>query len=221
MLRMALIIAGLLFAFSPAQAQDRIFRASRIDLEQDRRLDTIEVRLTAIEQASTVKTVEYRQETVTKAVVAAPTKPAPVPAVQQASKSSRHTTEELRQLIALKRPGGWQGAQYATVSPLSAAKQHLVGKEHGFTWDQVSGLSQGEALVLHDLAPGHGSQISPYRQEMTLASLPAKSPAPVRVAAAAIVQRAGSGCANGQCARQSQQQQSKQKSYPLFWRLGR
>ncbi len=67
-------------------------------------------------------------------------------------------------MIQQARPGGWRGPVYADVAPRSMAKQHLVGPEHGFSWDQVNGLSQDEALILHDLAPRHGNQIFPTRQ---------------------------------------------------------
>lgn len=81
------------------------------------------------------------------------------------SVSARYSTAELRSIIHAKRPGGWNGPVYADVSPRSQAKQHLVGPEHGFSWDQVSGLTQDEALILHDLAPRHGNQIFPTRSK--------------------------------------------------------
>jgi hypothetical protein len=99
--------------------------------------------------------------------------------------SGRYSTDELRQLIQIKRPAGWRGPVYADVSPRSQAKQHLVGSEHGFSWEQVSGLSQDEALILHDLAPKHGNQIFPYRSGQQ----------PVKTAS--------SGCPNGGCPNQS------------------
>lgn len=74
--------------------------------------------------------------------------------------SARYTTEQLRARIRLLRPGGWRGPVYADVAS-SYAKQHLCGPEHGFTWEQVAGLTQEEALILHDLAPRHGNQIFP------------------------------------------------------------
>ena len=80
-----------------------------------------------------------------------------------AVQSFRYTTEELRNLIHQARPGGWRGPVYADVSPRSSVWQHLVGPEHGFSSSQVNGLSQEEALILHDLAPRHGNQIFPQR----------------------------------------------------------
>jgi len=77
--------------------------------------------------------------------------------------SGRYTTDELRSMIRAMRPGGWHGPVYADVSPRSQAKQHLIGPEHGFSWDQVAGLTQDEALILHDLAPRHGNKIFPTR----------------------------------------------------------
>lgn len=76
--------------------------------------------------------------------------------------SNRYSTEELRSLIQSMRPGGWRGPVYADVQPRSQAKQHLTGPEHGFSWDQVNGLTQDEALILHDLAPRHGNKIFPH-----------------------------------------------------------
>ena len=99
--------------------------------------------------------------------------------------SSRLSTSEIKSLIAAKRPSGWRGPVYADVSPRASAKQHLVGSEHGFSWEQVSGLSQDEALILHDLAPRHGNQIFPYRSGQQ----------PVKTAS--------SGCPNGGCPNQS------------------
>lgn len=87
----------------------------------------------------------------------------PVIRAKQSSRSARYTTDELRAKIHAMRPGGWNGPVYADVSPRSAAKQHLVGPEHGFSWEQVNGLTQEEALILHDLAPRHGNKIFPSR----------------------------------------------------------
>lgn len=82
---------------------------------------------------------------------------------RQNARSSWYSTSELRAMIQAKRPGGWRGPVYADVSPRSNVKQHLVGPEHGFSWEQVNGLTQDEALILHDLAPRHGNQIFPTR----------------------------------------------------------
>jgi len=110
--------------------------------------------------------------------------------------SGRYSTEELRSLIQAMRPGGWRGPVYADVQPRSQAKQHLTGPEHGFSWDQVSGLSQDEALILHDLAPRHGNKIFPYRS----GSAPQRSV--VEIVAMA------SGCPNGDCSRSVQRRRS-------------
>ena len=110
--------------------------------------------------------------------------------------SGRYSTSELQSLIASMRPGGWRGPVYADVQPRSQAKQHLVGPEHGFSRDQVSGLSQDEALILHDLAPRHGNKIFPYRS----GSAPQRS----------VVERVAmaSGCPNGDCSRSVQRRRS-------------
>jgi hypothetical protein len=110
--------------------------------------------------------------------------------------SNRYSTAELQGMIASMRPGGWRGPVYADVQPRSQAKQHLTGPEHGFSWDQVNGLSQDEALILHDLAPRHGNKIFPYRS----GSAPQRS----------VVERVAmaSGCPNGDCSRSVQRRRS-------------
>lgn len=233
-----------LFAALPCVAQERVFHASSIDLEQNDRLDALEARLTELEcqpdvvQAANPFPVPMKQPVKIApsvrakpyAVITIETLPGCSPCerwkakeakelraqgwtvietsltssssapffrvcigdkcysysgfmshgalraiigetsskVAQASRnvvqSSRYTTAELRNMIHQARPGGWAGPVYADVSPRSMAKQHLVGPEHGFNWDQVNGLSQEEALILHDLAPRHGNQIFPTRQ---------------------------------------------------------
>lgn len=108
------------------------------------------------------------------------------PAVQPAVQSSRYSTEELRSQIYFLRPNGWNGPIYADVQPRSSAKLHLTGNEHGFSWDQVNGLTQEEALILHDLAPKHGNKIFPVRP----------ATAPLSPQKKEMVEL---GCPNGQC----------------------
>lgn len=229
----------LLFAALPCNAQERVFHASSIDLEQNDRLDALEARLTEIEcQPDVVQTANpfptpTQQSAAPKstlkpyAVITIETLPGCQPcqrwkakeakelrangwtvieapltssrsapyfricigdkcyshsgfmshsvlrsiidktnskatqATRKIVQSARYTTEQLRSKIRSLRPGGWRGPVYADVSPRSYAKQHLCGPEHGFTWEQVAGLSQEEALILHDLAPRHGNQIFP------------------------------------------------------------
>ena len=106
--------------------------------------------------------------------------------------------------IARWGPGGWTGPVYADVAPRSMAKQHLVGPEHGFQSWQVSGLTQNEALILHDLAPRHGNKIFPVRSRSSVvvaSSQPAPQPLPISPPIKSMP--ANVGCANGQCARQS------------------
>jgi hypothetical protein len=110
--------------------------------------------------------------------------------------SGRYSTEELRSLIQQHRPGGWRGPVYADVSPRSSAKRHLQDPKHGFTYEQVAGLTQEEALILHDLAPTHGNKIFPMRS----GTQPARRE-PTYSVARPVINRIESGCANGQCAR--------------------
>ena len=113
-----------------------------------------------------------------------------------AVQSSRYSTDELKALIQQHRTGGWRGPVYADVSPRSSAKQHLQDPKHGFTYGQVAGLTQEEALILHDLAPTHGNKIFPTRS----GAQPARRE-PTYSVARPVVNRLESGCANGNCAR--------------------
>lgn len=227
----------------PCVSQDRVFRASSIDTEQDSRLDAVEHRVATLEDAPAQKFSPASMVSKPTAAKPAASKPYAVITIESlpgcepcnrwkakearelraqgwtvvetslvssssapffricvgdkcysyrgfmshaslrailgrtvrvarqpanvAVQSARYTTAELRVLIHQARPGGWRGAVYADVSPRSMAKQHLVGPEHGFSWDQVSGLSQEEALILHDLAPSHGNKIFPTRLLMS------------------------------------------------------
>lgn len=210
-MRFLLLLAAIMVA-SPSYSQQRTFRASSIDIEQDGRLDSLEARMKAVEAsvatqgiASPVAASDPVPNAEPVVVVAPVVQPPPAsvrqPSVQRVS--GRYTTEELRAMIRQKRPGGWRGPVYADVSPRSLAKQHLVDPKHGFTWDQVNGLTQDEALILHDLAPTHGNQIFPTGSRLVRSSsapvqtvsMPASSPWP---------SMGSSGCANGQCARPAQ-----------------
>lgn len=121
-----------------------------------------------------------------------------VPLSEIVTQSAKYSTDELRDMIHAMRPGGWQGPVYADVQPRSSAKQHLVGPEHGFSWDQVSSLTQSEALILHDLAPRHGNKIFPYRSGQAMAS---RKPEKIVIARAF-----GNGCPSGGCAEGTRQQ---------------
>src|SRR5690606_6942387 len=90
-------------------------------------------------------------------------------------------------------PDGVYRVRYADVSPRSQVWNHLI--QHGFSQAEVQGLSQFEALAIHDLA--HGGKIHPGQSYSAPAQSPVRQPT-------AQVQYAnyGAGCANGQCARQ-------------------
>lgn len=128
----------------------------------------------------------------------APKQPASVrPSPLSTLQTERFTTSELRQMIRQVAPDGWLGA--ADVSPQSNVKQHLTGAEHGFSWDQVAGLSHDDAMTLHDLAPGHENKIYPTRSQQ-LAAHRRDHPQPTQPPAE---QPQGLDCANGQCATQT------------------
>lgn len=249
-MRLAIILLAVLVA-SPTLAQERVFRASSIDVEQDGRLDSLEIRVASLEAvpvsqppAPTIQPVRPKQMTAPSNVakLATTTKPyavitieslpgcppceawkskearelraagwtvieapltssrsAPffrvcigdkcfshsgfmshtalrgiigrtaqrakqaVQAVTYHEATSRYSLAELRAQIQAKRPGGWQGPVYADVSP-NYVRQHLMEPKHGFSIDQINGLTTSEMLILHDLAPTHGNQIFPTRQ---------------------------------------------------------
>lgn len=130
------------------------------------------------------------------------------PVTVQRSTSSRYSTSELRSLISQYR----NHRIYADVQPRSYAYRHLV-QDHGFTSDQVNGLSLDEAYRLHSLA--HGGVIKPYRSDASVAMVQASVQSapvysypvtqqivnvqPVRTPVRNVVQAAANGCPNGQC----------------------
>lgn len=212
----SLILLAAMMVAAPAYSQQRTFRASSIDLEQNERIDTLESRMKAVEASVAARgitspvTVSDPAPNAEPVVVAAPVVQSPPISVRQPSPqptSGRYTTEQLRAMIHAKRPGGWRGPQYADVSPRSLAKQHLVDPKHGFTWDQISGLSQDEALILHDLAPTHGNQIFPSGRQPVRSVAAAPSLPPMQTVSTsnpwAGMQSEQYGCANGQCNRQA------------------
>jgi hypothetical protein len=233
-----LLMLLIAFAAVPLQAQ-RVFRASAIDMEQDSRLDVLESQVAAIHDAigQMVKPAPNpvpNAKPVSKPVV----EPKAVVVARQTlaqpvSASNRYSTGELRTIIQSMRPGGWRGPVYADVEPESWARQHLQS-DHGFTSAQVSGLTQSECLILHDLR--HGGKISPFRSSQSVQSMTVQ---PVIVAApanaTATVQRSYNGpvvnrtvkrqvtqpqyqmqggCPNGQCP--TQRSQSSTPRFRLF-----
>ena len=214
-MRIAIAVLSVLCAL-PCFAQERIFHASPVDVEQNSRLDALEARLAAIERVP-----QPAPQVQAPRVIPSPPAPIVQPQVQQSSAPTgpvRYSSGQLRYKIQQMRPGGWRGPMYADVSPRSMAKQHLIGAEHGFTWDQVAGLTQEEALILHDLAPGHGNQIFPrYRlasSESTTVTVRQQAYQPVQqpieqFSNFGVQQKYDSGCANGQCDRQQYSQQSQ------------
>lgn len=276
----------LLFVFfvavsaSPAYSQ-AIFGRTKLDLEQNERLDNlerysdarhawskakfeelnrktdaIEAKLRSMEKVedepATVAVLAERMETLESSLSALAARPAtpedsgpdagtksgeadrttasvagPVTSVRSSPVPAgglRYSTAELRSLIQRFRPNGWDGPIHADVSPRSAVWDHLVGAEHGFTRSQVSGLSQSEAMILHDLAPGHGGQITPFRGgSQPLSRVADASGCPD---GQCPLQPVSSGCAGGQCPLQSSSGQTRtitspQRSGVLFPRLRR
>lgn len=202
MLPKLLSLSLLLLVTSNVVGQNRVFHASPIDVQQDSRLDALEEKNRSIEAKLSEILAKLDTPKVSEPKVA---ESLPTP-VATTTTSSRFSTSELRSLIRAKRPGGWTGPVYADVSPRSMAKQHLVGSEHGFSWDQVSGLSQEEALILHDLAPNHGNQIFPMRSVSKSVAPTVTQRVTTTTTMPVVTQKVTttvmqSGCENGQCDR--------------------
>lgn len=214
-MRSLLILTVFLLLPLPSHAQ-RVFRASAIDLEQNERLDDHESRLAKLEARKTVPAfIQPREQEPTVSY-----EPGPEPeyvyvrvgdtktidgethrlervgnehrwmpirrALQTVSAvgQGRYTTAELKSIAA-----NYRGPTYATVSPASWAWEHLQD-DHGFSASQVSGLSQSEALTIHNMA--HGNKITPYRSRRS-AEVVTQS-APIQ----RVMQSAG-GCPGGRC----------------------
>lgn len=236
-MRSLLILIAALLA-TPAQAQ-RVFRASSLDQEQNERLDkhdqqiaTLTTRMETLEQSAAVR--GSLSESVSDPVPDAPAElatlgePAEEPSepasVRPSPQPERFTTSQLRRLIQQVRPGGWQGPVYADVEPRSAVKSHLLGPEHRFNWPQVQGLTNSEALILHDVAPNHGNLIFPTRTEQSRAHSRGRPSKPARktqqaAAPERTAQPQSAGCANGQCPTSQSLPQSS--GFPVFRRFFR
>jgi hypothetical protein len=278
-MRFLLILIAALLAI-PAQAQTRVFRASDVDLQQNNRLDVLEIQVGSLQKvvaefsrpiptpapdpvpdAVPQKTVQpknvhyvqigdlkeidgvvHRLAQVGDSVKWLPLPkpeviPTPKPEVIPAPKSnplppqrvvtttkatsSRYTTSELKAIAA-----SYRGPMEAGVSPKSWAWEHLKN-DHGFSADQVAGLSLQEALVIHSMA--HGGRVKPYRstrsQVTYTTTAPLSLPDPVTIApppAPAVAQRKTyaqpqGGCPNGRCPT-SRSQPTYQPRFRLFGR---
>lgn len=124
------------------------------------------------------------------------------------SASSRYSMSELRSLIQQYR----NHRIYADVQPRSYAYRHLVS-DHGFTSDQVNGLSLDEAYRLHSLA--HGGILHATRSGASVAMVQSSVQSepvysypvtqqvvnvqPMRTPVRTVIQAAANGCPNGRC----------------------
>lgn len=210
-MRMFLVLLTCLVV-SPTYAQ-RVFRASvKIDDVQNERLDAVEAKVDSLNEtvkvlAQTVNTlaeVQKQRIEVSKAElqVQVAAKPQPQAKVVSYAAAPSHTQEiaptpkaasNLAAIAWQAYPDGVYRVRYADVQPRSQVWNHLI--QHGFSRTEVEGLSQFEALAIHDLA--HGGKVRPGQgmQQPMVAPQPAKQP---------VVQYANydAGCANGQCTRQ-------------------
>lgn len=210
-MRMILLLLACLVV-TPTYAQ-RVFRASiKIDDVQNERLDAVESKVDSLNEtvkvlAQTVNTlaemqkqkVELQREVKPKlASYAPPQKVAPAPTPRAAT--------NLAVLAWQAYPDGVYRVRYADVQPRSQVWNHLI--QHGFSREEVQGLSQFEALAIHDLA--HGGKVHPGQSY----SAPAPARQPV---AQAHYANFDIGCANGQCARQGvSYSRSRPRIFGLF-----
>lgn len=201
-MRMFLVLL-ICLVVSPAYAQ-RVFRASvKIDDVQNERLDAVEAKVDSLNEtvkvlAQTVNTLaevqRQRIEVSKMELQAEDAKPQPQATTVSHTPIPVHTQEiaptpkaatNLAAIAWQAYPDGVYRVRYADVQPRSQVWNHLIS--HGFSRDEVSGLSQFEALAIHDLA--HGGKVRPGQRTST----------PVTQVQYANY---GVGCANGQCARQ-------------------
>ena len=193
-MRSILLFAAILLA-APATAQT-VFRATPLDQRQNERLDAAESRLDRIESAVDRLVVAIESKPDEKLVTTEKPKPKPpTPASTPSVASGRYSAVELAAIARQAFPSGWTGPRYADVSPRSAVYSHLKSGVHGFSSAQVDSLSLSDALAIHDL--NHGRKVMPTKGGY---QAPAKTLASVQ---RTVTQSAGSGCANGQCARPS------------------
>lgn len=206
-MRSLIVLLAVLVA-SPAYAQ-RVFRASiKIDDIQNERLDEVEAKVdnlnetvkVLVQTVNTLAEVQRQRIEVSKLELQAEAQPKPKVV---STKVVSHTTAPPQEIATTPTPRAatnlaaiaWQAypdgvyrVRYADVQPRSQVWNHLI--QHGFSQEEVQGLSQFEALAIHDLA--HGGKIHP-RQSYS---------APVQSSVRQPVAQVQSGCANGQCARQ-------------------
>lgn len=207
-MRMFLVLL-ICLVVSPTYAQ-RVFRASiKIDDVQNERLDAVEAKVDSLNEtvkvlAQTVNTlaeVQRQRIEVSKmelqAQVAAKTQPqakvvsytsTPAHTQEIAPAPTPKAASNLAAIAWQAYPDGVYRVRYADVQPRSQVWNHLIS--HGFNRDEVEGLSQFEALAIHDLA--HGGKVRPGQRTTT----PVTQPTQMQYA------NYGVGCANGQCARQ-------------------
>jgi hypothetical protein len=231
-----------------------VFTPSPIDFKQDERLELLEkevARLDVIDSelfdiketqakilakvdALAAKPVVVEQpKPVVKpqTVVSTPKVVEPVRQVSQPQVSSGlYTTDELRAIFYKEWPNGYR-VRAADVSPRSQVWNHLTSGIHGFQPSQVQGLTQQEALGIHDLHHAgliranrgsyRGGSIVSRPAQLTYNSIPPTQSAPPRNAP--IINRPvfNSGCPNGQCARQRANTTTQSGGWYLGKNLGR
>jgi hypothetical protein len=214
-----------------------VFTPSPIDFKQDERLDLLEkevARLDVID--SELFDIKETQAEILAKVDALAVKPVvieqPKPVVKPQTvvatpktvepvSNGLYSTAELRAIFYKEWPNGYS-VRAATVSPKSQVWNHLVSGKHGFQMNQVKGLTQDEALGIHDLhhAGLIRSQQGSYRGQ-SIVTKPVQKTYNSKPTKQVYQPVFNSGCPNGQCARQRTTATSKSTGWYPGKLLGR
>lgn len=191
-----------------------VFTPSPIDFIQNERLDALEAQIGRLDviDSELFDIKETQAQILTKLdevpkpqpVVVAPQPVVVAKPIKQIEVGGLYSTEELRGIYYKEWPNGYR-VKAADVSPRSQVWNHLTSGKHGFQPSQVQGLTQSEALGIHDLHHAgliraergsyRGGSVAPLKTYNTVDS------STVTVQRVVTQSAGNSGCANGQCAR--------------------
>lgn len=217
----------------PAYGQT-VFIPSRIDFEQNERLDKLEKEVERLDildseifdikesQTEIIRKIDKLIEKPVKplTVVQSTAKPIIVQQLTVSQNNGLYSVSELRSIYYGEWPNGYR-VRVAEVSPRSQVWNHLVSDAHSFQLSQVQGLTMEEALGIHDLY--HAGLIRAQRgsyRGRSIVTQPSRSPSPQKTYNT-LAPVFNSGCANGQCARQRTTSSSKSTGWYLGKNLGR
>jgi hypothetical protein len=189
-----------------------VFTPSPMDFKQNERLDALEKQIERLDiiESELFDIKESQAQILVKleepakpqpTVVVAPVKvTVPEKPVIKPVSNGLYSTEELRAIYYKEWPNGYR-VRAADVSPRSQVWNHLTSGAHRFLPEQVQGLTQSEALGIHDLhhAGLIRAQQGSYRGgTIVTVSSTQKTYNTIK---SVPPQAVDTGCANGQCAR--------------------